>query len=84
MGRKEENGEVGASLTGRIASVRKEAVGVMVQAARKSESDDDEQFERLTGKHIPKGVMALRLERQLAPIIERWRAAVKRDPEAWK
>jgi hypothetical protein len=31
-----------------------------------------------------KGIQMLRLERELEGMLERWRAAVKRDPEAWR
>ena len=31
-----------------------------------------------------KGIQALRLERELKPILDRWRTAVQQNPEAWK
>jgi hypothetical protein len=31
-----------------------------------------------------KGVEMLRLERELKPVLDRWRAAIKQDPKAWK
>jgi hypothetical protein len=35
-------------------------------------------------RKMSKGIEMLRLERKLEPILDRWRAAVKRDPKAWK
>jgi hypothetical protein len=32
---------------------------------------------------LSKGIQMLRLERELAPILDAWRAAVKQDPKAW-
>jgi hypothetical protein len=34
--------------------------------------------------HPPKGIQMLRLEREMKPILDRWREAVKLDPKAWK
>jgi len=39
---------------------------------------------RHTYRHVPKGIQMLRLDRELAPILDRWRAAVKANPTAWK
>lgn len=33
---------------------------------------------------VPKGIQMLRLERELKPILDKWREAKKRDPKAWK
>jgi hypothetical protein len=35
-------------------------------------------------RKMSKGIEMLRLERKLAPILDRWRVAVKLDPKAWK
>jgi hypothetical protein len=35
-------------------------------------------------RKMSKGIEMLRLERKLAPILDRWRAAVKANPTAWK
>lgn len=31
-----------------------------------------------------KGIEMLRLDRELAPILDRWREAVRRNPEEWR
>jgi hypothetical protein len=31
-----------------------------------------------------KGLQMLRLEREIKPILDRWRAAVKQNPKEWK
>ena len=52
--------------------------------------DDDRLVEiqrgaiRHVSRAVPKGIQMLRLERELKPILDRWRAAMKRDPETWK
>lgn len=35
-------------------------------------------------RKMSKGIEMLRLERELAPILERWRVAMKANPDAWK
>lgn len=53
----------------------------------KNQNRDDE-IKRGTILHLytppSKGIQMLRLERELAPILDAWRAAVQQDLEAWK
>lgn len=47
---------------------------------------DETQRGRIRHRHrkMSKGIEMLRLERELKPILDRWRAAKKANPEAWK
>lgn len=55
-----------------------------------SKSDDDDRLETQCGSirhrhhRVPKGIQMLRLERELKPILDKWREAMKHDPKAWK
>lgn len=41
---------------------------------------------RIIHRHrkLSKGIQMLRLEREMKPILDRWRAAMKQNPREWK
>jgi hypothetical protein len=49
---------------------------------------DGREIKRGTIRHrytVPsKGIQMLRLERELKPILDRWRVAMQQNPKAWK